>query len=335
MRRTGTMNRRVLIFCCAGTCCAVIASYGQTPQTIFLPAVNLAATETAQISITSSAAGYVGGAFLASCNASVTFYGADGAAIGTAANFMIGDTRESYSADLAYASTGANGSSTVISAKIALTPKGGVFDVLAPPIPPCAVAFSLDTHDTDTGVTHAFIPGWAAQGTAGVTSIGAVSVSPCLYSSLCSTVIPEQQSPQNIVLPPVGVGATETAQVSLVNTAPASPGCSGSVSFYDTGGSLASTAASFTLGTGQRFRARLPYASAGAAGSSALIRAEIALSTSSAISLLSGGPSAPSTPWCELAFSLETFDSATGITHASVSGAAVQELASAVARNRR
>ena len=247
MRRMETMNRRVLIFCSGAIWCAAIAAYGQTPQTIFLPPVNLAATETAQIGITSSAAGYVGGAFLTSCNASVTFYGAHGAAIGTATNFAIGDTRQSFSAELPYASTGANGSSTVISAQIALTPNGGVFDVLAPPIPPCAVAFSLDTHDIATGVTHAFIPGWAAQGTAAVTSIGVVSVSPCLHSSLCGTVIPERESPENIVLPPVGFGATETAQVSVVNTAPASPGCGGSVSFYDTGGSLAGVRGPFRV----------------------------------------------------------------------------------------
>jgi hypothetical protein len=286
------------------------------PQIIYLPPLNLAATETAEVGITSSAAGYVGGAFLTTCNAAVAFYGADGSALGAASDFTIGDDRQIFSARLPY------GSSTVVSAQIALTAKGGVFDVLAPPIPVCAVAFALQTLDTATGVTHAFLPGWAAQGITTIVRIGEVSVSPCLDTSLCVPGIPQPGSPQNIVLPPLGFGPTETAQVTLVNTAPSSYGCDGSVSFYDVAGALLGKAASFTLGTGQNFSVKLPYASTGAAGSSTLVRAEIALSL-------------PSTPRCELGFSLETYDSATGITHALVSGTAMNGAATKVLRNGR
>jgi hypothetical protein len=36
---------------------------------------------------------------------------------------------------------------------------------LQPPLlPPCALASSLETYDTATGVTHAFVSGVAAQG---------------------------------------------------------------------------------------------------------------------------------------------------------------------------
>jgi hypothetical protein len=327
-RRPQMIPRRVLLFCIGCICSAAIPAYGQASQTIFLPPVNLAATETAGIGIMSAAAGYVGSAFPTTCTASVTFYGADGSALGAATNFTIGDTRQIFAAELPYASTGANGSSISVSAQIALTPKGGTFSVLAPPIPLCAIVFSLETFDTASGVTHAFVSGWAAQGTTTVTSIGAVSVSPCVYSSLCGD-IPEQQSPRNIVLPPMGFGGTETAQVSVVNTAPGSSGvaasCQGSVSFYDPSGSIVGTSSSFTVGTGQIFSAKLPHASTGAAGLSTLIRAEIGLSTApSTGSILGSAPSVPATHPCELVFSLETYDSATGITHAVVSGTTAQ-----------
>ncbi len=294
------------------------------PQIIYLPPLNLAATETAELGITSSAAGYVGGAFLTTCDAAVTFYGADGSAIRAASNFTVGDDRQIFSAALPYAATGAGGSFTVVSAQIGLTAKGGVFDVLAPPIPPCAVDFALETFDTATGVTHAFLPGWAAQGTTTTARIGEVSV----------PAVPQPDSPQNIILPPLGFGPTETAQVTLVNTAPSSPGCDGSVSFYDMAGDLLGKAASFTLGTGQNSSVKLPYASIGAAGSSTLIRAEIALALPMTVSIFSG-PVAPSTPWCDLGFSLETFDSASGIIHALVSGTAMNGAATKVLRNGR
>jgi hypothetical protein len=81
---------RVLIFCIGGICCAATEQTVMLPP-IYLPPVNLAATETAQIGIMSSAAGYVGYTFVAGCTASVTFYGADGSPIGTSAGFPLGD----------------------------------------------------------------------------------------------------------------------------------------------------------------------------------------------------------------------------------------------------
>src|SRR5580704_10595143 len=97
--------RRALMFCIGGVCCAAVAAYGQSPEKIFLPPVNLAASETAEVQITSSAAAYVGDDFVANCNAVVTFFGADGSALGTASNFAVGDTRQIFSAELPYAST--------------------------------------------------------------------------------------------------------------------------------------------------------------------------------------------------------------------------------------
>jgi len=307
--------RRLLLPCISGIISAAIAAYGQNPQTIFLPPVNLAASETAQIQIMSSAAAYVGGAFLTPCTAEVTFYGAGGSTLGTPANFTIGDTRQIFSAQLPYASTGVSGVSTAVNAQIALSTSSGVFDVLAPPIPPCAVVYALDTHDTGTGVTHAFVAGWAAFGAAFSTGIGATVVLPCPYGFSCEDIpafLP--QSPENIVLPPVGLGPSETVEVNLVNNAKAS--CNGSVSFYDASGSGIASA-SFKLGTGEIYSVKLPVAS------STPIRAEIALAPATALS----------TPPCDLVFSFETYDSTTGITHAFVSGTTAQGAPTRVSRS--
>jgi hypothetical protein len=207
--------RRVLLFGIGGIFGAAMAAYGQTPLTIYLPPVNLGATETAEIAISSSAAAYSGYAFVTGCSASVTFHGPDGAAIGMASDSTVADTRQIFSADLPFASTGAKGSDITISAEIALTPNSGAFSVLAPPIPLCAVNYSLETYDTETGVSHALVTGQSAQGTIFLTVSGILSIA--------------ENAPQNVVLSPIRFGASETAQVSVVNTAPAS--CQGSVLF--------------------------------------------------------------------------------------------------------
>jgi hypothetical protein len=308
--------RRVLLCCVAGIC----AANGQSPQTIFLPPVNLAPTETAQVEIMSSAAAYVGGAFISPCGASVTFHGADGSALGTAANFTIGNSRQIFPAELPYASANATGSNIAISAQIQLAVTvPGVIDVLGPPIPLCAVVYSLDIHDTATGVTHAFVTGQTAFGATFFTGI------PCPSGTFCNDAIPVfGQLPENIVLPPINLSATENAEVNLLNTAPASftgvaASCTGSVSFYDSGGTIIGTPNSFTIGTGQISPVTLPYAATGATGSSTSIRAEIAFPAPSTTTAIFD----PSTPPCALAYSLGTYDSTTGVTHALVSGTRV------------
>jgi hypothetical protein len=169
------INRRILLSFITGISCTAIAAYGQVPTwTTVLPPVGLAATETAEINILSSAASYAGDAFVTTCQASVTFYGTDGSALGAATTFTVGNTRQIFSAELPYALTGAKAPRTVVSAQIALTPNPSVSSVLAPPMPVCAVAFSFDTYDTATGVTHVFVPGQAAQGATDVATVGVV-----------------------------------------------------------------------------------------------------------------------------------------------------------------
>jgi hypothetical protein len=113
-------------------------------------------------------------------------------------------------------------------------------------------------------------------------------------------------------LPPFGLAVSETAQVNVFNTAVAAS-CSGTVAFYDGKGSVIGSAASFTAGSGQITSVTLPYASTGGSGSRTVVRAEIAYQTAA-------GGFAP----CSLSYSLETYDTGTGVTHTFVSGAVAQ-----------
>jgi hypothetical protein len=118
-------------------------------------------------------------------------------------------------------------------------------------------------------------------------------------------------------LPPAGIASTETIQVNVVNnaTAPASapaPSCAGTIAFYNPSGSIIGTAAPFTIGDGEIFSATLPYASTGASASRAVVQVKITLS--------GNATSDSSSPRCIMASSLEIFDTASGVTHAFVSG---------------
>ena len=116
--------------------------------------------------------------------------------------------------------------------------------------------------------------------------------------------------------PPVGLASSETMQVNVVNVATASQSgtaasCTGTVSFINSGGTTIGTAASFTIASGHGFSASLPYAQAGSAGTRAEIRGVVTLTSTAG----SGVP-------CALVSSLETYDTATGVTHVLLGGPA-------------
>ena len=118
-------------------------------------------------------------------------------------------------------------------------------------------------------------------------------------------------------LPPAGIASTETLQVNVVNNAnaPASapaPSCTGTIAFYSTSGSIIGTATPFTIGDGEIFSAMLPFASTGASASRTVVQAKVTLTGSA-----TGDNSSPR---CVIASSLEIFDTASGVTHAFVSG---------------
>jgi hypothetical protein len=109
--------------------------------------------------------------------------------------------------------------------------------------------------------------------------------------------------------PPVGLGSSETAQVSVLNSATASSSgtaasCTGSISFVNASGSAIGTATSFTVTSGQIFSVSLPFTKVGATGLRTEIVGVVSLTTTST----SNVP-------CDLSASLETYDTSTGATH--------------------
>ena len=79
-------------------------------------------------------------------------------------------------------------------------------------------------------------------------------------------------------------------------------------------GSVIGTAAPFSVGSGQVASAKLPFSSSGATG-----RVEIVGSIQSTITFPQKAP-------CSLMFSLETFDTSTGVTHIFLGNAAANPI---------
>jgi hypothetical protein len=128
------------------------AAMGQTTSTPVtrssnLPAIGLASSETAQINVTNLATTSASGT-AASCTGSISFLSATGSTIGTATSFTV-TSGQTFSAKLPYASTAASGR-TVVRGVVSHTITAGT---------PCALATTLETYDTTTGVTHIFFVG--------------------------------------------------------------------------------------------------------------------------------------------------------------------------------
>ena len=128
-----------------------------------------------------------------------------------------------------------------------------------------------------------------------------------------SSAFGQSTTTRDFNLPPVGLGATETAEINVANFASnASDGtaasCTGSISFLNASGATIGSATPFTLASGQILSARLPFSGAGASGTRTAIRGVVALTLSTAT---------PRPP-CGLAVSLATYDTSSGATHALV-----------------
>ncbi len=108
---------------------------------------------------------------------------------------------------------------------------------------------------------------------------------------------------------PVGLAGTETIQVNVVNLAANSSSgttatCTGTVTFLGSTGTALASATTFTVTSGQIFSAPLL-----GSGARKEVRTQISLTFPS---------SAP--PPCQLAATLETFDTTTGATHVHLEG---------------
>ncbi len=113
--------------------------------------------------------------------------------------------------------------------------------------------------------------------------------------------------------PPVGLASTETAQINLVNIAPIpttttteAPACTGTVTFTNASGAVIGKPTSFTTTGSQVTSIPLTFSQLQLASSD--VRGEFVASVQLTRSL-------PSAALCSLVFSLETFDSSTGVTH--------------------
>jgi hypothetical protein len=137
-------------------------------------------------------------------------------------------------------------------------------------------------------------------------------------------------------LPPLGLAASETAQVNVVNIGipPANGGvtsyCNGTIVFSGPGpmDSVLGNIGAFSLQTGQMFSAPLPFTSANAAGPRTVIRATIVLSP-----VKVPGAAGPVFAPCSLAASFETYDTAAGVAHAVVTASAEVSSAAAEAKS--
>jgi hypothetical protein len=146
-----------------------------------------------------------------------------------------------------------------------------------------------------------------------------VAVSP-LHAQITTPIF--GAATRDYVFPPVGLGSSETASITVVNmaapsatTSPttgaqpsAAPSCTGTISFSNASGAIG-TPVSFTVGAGGFQTVTLPFASAGLNGNRGEILGKVSLAASD---------TAP----CSLKFSLETYDSTTFATHAVLTNAA-------------
>ena len=131
----------------------------------------------------------------------------------------------------------------------------------------------------------------------------------CLMSSAFAQTTPAGTVTRTFNFAPVGLAATETAQINVVNRAATSSGgtaasCTGNISFFNSGGTAIGTATPFTVSTGQISSASLPFTKVGATTTRVEIRGQIQLTLSTTAQ----------TP-CSLEYSLETYDTTTGVTH--------------------
>jgi hypothetical protein len=136
----------------------------------------------------------------------------------------------------------------------------------------------------------------------------AVAAAPGIFAQTTTT------STRDFTIGPIGVGSTETIQINVVNLAANSStgtaaSCTGSITFNNSAGNAIGTSTPFTLTAGQIFSASLPFAKISTSTARTEVIGVVALTTSTTTR----------TP-CSLHFSVETFDTTTGATHAYVGG---------------
>ncbi len=121
---------------------------------------------------------------------------------------------------------------------------------------------------------------------------------------------------QLLILPPVTIAPSEACRRRLRDAAAGDKesvvACSGTIGFYDVTGAPIGTPAAFNIGQKQSVNAaELTFATAGATGLNGVASAQISL-TALPLTVAYTGNAPP----CVVNFSITTFDTATGATHA-------------------
>jgi len=128
-------------------------------------------------------------------------------------------------------------------------------------------------------------------------------------ATMFSALAQNGPSPRVSTFPPIGLGSTETAEISVVNLASDTPNtkasCSGTISFLNSSGTVIGAATPFTATAGQIVFVRLPFANSGGPSPRAEIRGVVQVNAAT---------TSPRPP-CSAEFSMETFDTTTGATH--------------------
>jgi hypothetical protein len=120
---------------------------------------------------------------------------------------------------------------------------------------------------------------------------------------------------RTISFPLIGLGSSQTAQITVANLAAASSSgtaasCTGSISFLNAAGTTIGTATSFTLASGVISSATLPFAKVGATGSHVVVRAVITETPASGVP-------------CQLDSLLEVYDTASGVDARTTDGGTI------------
>jgi len=116
--------------------------------------------------------------------------------------------------------------------------------------------------------------------------------------------------------PLVGLASTETIGVNLINMASntsngTAASCTGTVAFLNSAGATIGTATPFTLAAGAVSTPTLAFSSSGLASPRGLIRTVVTTTSTSNVP-------------CALSFTLNTYDTATGVTHVFLIGSGLQ-----------
>ena len=153
------LRRSALVFLASTAWLAVSAS-AQNATTTFtrdfnFPPVGIGSTETIQINVLNNANASSSGT-AASCTGTITFKNASGTVIGAATAFTV-TSGDVFSVGLPFSKAGATGTRAEIVGSVQLT-------LSTSSSTPCALASSLETFDTSSGVTHVFLAGSSPQG---------------------------------------------------------------------------------------------------------------------------------------------------------------------------